>query len=71
MALDTLLRKHFIRHHGEGAAHQADFYRCMSCGGLITWKKIRSNTLCCAGRLTKTNPTWWEAFRLLVFPWTL
>jgi hypothetical protein len=68
---DAALRARFIRYHGEGEAHQADLYRCITCGRLMTWNRIRTRDVCCLGRLTKTNPTWWETVRLLAFPWTL
>ena len=66
-----MLREWFIRCHGEGEPHQADLYRCITCGRLITWKKIRTADLCCMGRVCRTNPTWWETIRLLAFPWTI
>ena len=72
MSIDTLLRNRFVRLHGEGESHQADLYRCVTCGRLITWKMIRAGDVkCCQGRLCKTSPTLWEAFRLIAFPWTV
>jgi len=68
---DKALRARFIRFHGEGEAHQADFYRCITCGRLMTWKRIRTRDVCCTGRLCKTNPTWWETVRILALPWTV
>ena len=67
-----MLRKRFVRLHGEGEAHQADLHRCVTCGRLVTWKRIRlGETVCCQGRLCKTNPSWWETVRLLALPWTV
>jgi DNA-directed RNA polymerase subunit RPC12/RpoP len=68
---EAKLRQWFVRRHGEGAANQADLYRCMTCGRLVTWNKIRSTKFCCMGRLVKSNPTWWETIRLFVFPWSV
>jgi hypothetical protein len=66
--IEGWLRKRFVKMHGEGAAHQADIYRCASCGKLVTWKKIRNADLCCQGHLNPTNPTMLEKFRLIAFP---
>lgn len=66
--LEGPARRRFVRLHGEGAPHQADLYRCNTCGGLITWKKITSADLCCQGHVVASNPTWLETIRLMVFP---
>lgn len=66
-----MLRKYFVKRHGEGAANQADFYRCMTCGKLHTWNKIRKGEVCCAHRLIPANPTWLETVRLFILPWTI
>lgn len=65
--LEAWLRKRFVKYHGEGEAHQADVYRCITCGNLITWKKIRTADLCCQGHVFPATPTWKETFRLM-FP---
>lgn len=67
-AIESFLRRRFVSMHGEGEAHQADIYRCNSCGKLVTWKKIRNADLCCQGHLNPTNPSMWEKLRLIVFP---
>lgn len=69
--LESWLRRRFIGYHGEGEPHQADVYRCQTCGRLITWNMIRSANVCCAGRLIPAQPTALEAFRLLALPWTV
>jgi len=66
-----MLRKLFVKFHGEGEAHQADLYRCITCGSLVTWNKIRSGELCCGGRVRPSNPTLLEKIQLLVAPWTI
>lgn len=66
---ETYLRRRFERLHGVGEQHQADVYRCQTCGKLRTWKHIRSADLCCMGRVIPSSPTKWEAVKLLVFPW--
>jgi len=68
--IEKLLRRRFIRLHGEGAEHQADVYRCANCAGLVTWKRIQAGDVCCSGRLTPTNPKFHEKIRLLVAPWS-
>lgn len=66
----VMLRKWFVYWHGEGEKHQLDLYRCLACHKLVTWTHIRSGKTCCPGRITPTNPTFLEAVRLLVLPWT-
>lgn len=69
--MSKLLRWWFVRNHGEGAVHQADVFRCHDCGKLRTWNHVVVGNLCCSGRLIPVNPTFFEAFRLLVLPWTV
>jgi len=69
--IETHLRKRFVRLHGEGEAHQADAYRCQTCGSLVTWNKIRSADLCCQGHVIPATPTWMETIRLLILPRTI
>ena len=66
---ETWLRRRFVARFGEGEPHQADFYRCYSCGRLRTWAHIRKPDLCCQGRLIPVNPTRWETVKILLFPW--
>ena len=69
--IEARLRKRFVARHGEGEAHQADVYRCQTCGRLITWNRIRNLNLCCQGRMFPTNPTRLEMVRLFLLPWTV
>ena len=69
--MEKWLHDWFVKWHGEGEAHQAQVYRCLSCGGLITWNKIRKAEMCCNGRIGPTNPKWWEKVKLLAFPWAV
>jgi hypothetical protein len=69
--LESFLRRHFVRLHGEGEPHQADVYRCQVCGSLVTHKKIAVADICCSGRVVPANPTWFEKFRLLALPWSI
>lgn len=64
-----MLRKLFVKWHGEGEGHQADLFRCEGCGGLVTWRMIREGRACCARRMRPTNPRFFEAIRLFIFPW--
>lgn len=66
-----MLRKWFVSWYGEGEAHQADLYRCLTCARLITWKRIRAGRTCCAGRIVPTEPRFVEKVRLMVLPWTI
>ena len=69
---ETWLRKRFVALHGEGAPHQADFYRCITCGALVTHNKIRTGKrLCCQGRVCPTEPTVLETVRVFLLPWTI
>lgn len=67
--MEKLFRRWFVALHGEGEPHQYDFYRCASCGNLLTWNRIRSGSRCCAGRAVPAEPKWWEAALLFVWPW--
>lgn len=69
--IESYCRKRFVRLHGEGEAHQADAYRCITCGRLVTWKKIRAADMCCQGHVFPATPTWLETLRLLVLPRTI
>ena len=68
MVAEQWLRKRFVDLHGEGEAHQADFYRCNVCGHLRTWNMIRKADVCCQGRLVPTTPTWWEMAKVFLLP---
>ena len=68
--MEEYLRKWLVKWHGEGAPHQAEFYRCLACSHLVRWKNIYAGDACCAGRMSPTTPRFWERIRLLVFPWT-
>ena len=62
--LEGKIRAYFVARHGEGAANQVDFYRCLTCSRLVTWHEIHKGKVCCAGRLAPTNPKWYEVIRL-------
>ena len=64
--LEAWLRARFVRMHGEGEENQADFYRCTTCGVLVTWHRIRRGRTCCAGHLVPTYPKWHEFARLML-----
>jgi hypothetical protein len=68
--LEGIVRRWFVSKHGEGAGNQPDFYRCLTCGKLATWNKIRSGNMCCSSRIVPTNPTFLETLRLFLLPWT-
>jgi hypothetical protein len=68
--IEAALRRRFEKLHGTGENNQWDVYRCMSCGRLITWNRIRSGRICCSGRVVPTNPRLLETIRLFVLPWT-
>ena len=69
--IEAHLRKRFVRLHGEGAPHQADLYRCQTCGTLTTHNKISKGDVCCQGHVIPATPTWMETFRLLAMPYTI
>jgi len=67
-----MLRRWFLKHHGEHEPHQFDLYRCSVCRGIVTHRMIRAGGCQCAGsHLSPTNPTAREVFRLMVLPWTV
>lgn len=60
------------RHHGEGAEHQSQFYRCLACHSVVTWRHILEGGCKCGGsRMSPTNPLFLEKCRLLFLPWTV
>ena len=66
-----MLRRWFVHWHGEGELKQADLFRCIACYKLVTWKHIRSGGCPCgASRIKPTNPSFLEATRLILLPWT-
>lgn len=69
--IERILSNWFVKHHGEGEPHQAQVYRCLQCGRLMTWTKIRKADICCTGRMSPTNPKLWEKIQLIVFPWSV
>ena len=70
-AVEAWLRRKFVAMHGEGAPHQADFYRCTVCARLTTWNMIRSANVCCEGHVVPAYPTKMEIVRLFLLPWTI
>jgi len=59
--------------HGQGAPHQADYYRCHGCRRLVTHVVIRQGG-CDCGMSNKLSPAvlrWQDKVRLLCLPWTL
>ena len=58
--LEAWVRKRFVEMHGEGAEKQYDFYRCYTCGSLVTWNMIKGNKLCCLRRVVPSGPKWYE-----------
>lgn len=65
----NLIERWFVYWHGRGAPHQDLLYRCTTCHGIITWKKIHSGKTCCGGRLATTDVQLKEKFMLLFLPW--
>ncbi len=68
--MQKLIRRWFVHLHGEGADNQYDFYRCITCGRLQTWKNMSTGNMCCGGRVRPTNPKVLEIIRLFLLPWT-
>ena len=65
--INKKLLERFERLHGKGAPHQAQLYRCTDCRKLITWRKIQVGDVCCRGRVSPTDPRWFEKIRLMAF----
>lgn len=65
--IEQALRKRFVRLQGEGELHQADVYRCISCGGIVTWNMIRENRACCGSRIRPADVKFKESIRLLLW----
>ncbi len=64
--IEAWLRQWFIARHGVGADNQADVYRCFTCARIRTWNQISRGDVCCMGRVIPSEPTIWEAVKLLV-----
>jgi hypothetical protein len=44
----------------------------MSCKKILTWKVINKGGCHCGGnKMSPTNPTVWEKFKILVIPWMI
>jgi hypothetical protein len=66
----NVLRQWFVYHHGEGAEHQLDLYRCMGCQALVTHRIIqRGGCACGMSKVRPTNPTFAETIGLFCLPW--
>lgn len=66
--LENALLRRFERLHGKGEPHQAQLYRCVDCHRVITWNQIKAGDVCCGGKISPTQPKWYEAVRLLALP---
>lgn len=58
---------------GERAWNQLQFYRCVACRSIVTWKRIRQEGGCKCGsaRISPTMPLFGEKLRLIFLPWTV
>lgn len=66
-------RRWLVWWHGEGEAHQYQFYRCHGCRRIVTHFHVRTGG-CRCGESIKVSParlTWHEKARLLYLPWTV
>lgn len=58
--------------HGKGETHQYQFYRCLACRAIVTWKDInQGGCKCGASRISPTYPRFGERMRLLLIPWSV
>jgi len=57
--------------HGEGEAHQYQFYRCHGCRALVTWHQIRAGGCPCheSSKISPTHLRLGAKARLLFLPW--
>lgn len=63
------LDRWFIYWHGIGGKDQYPVFRCQGCRRLITHNTIKQGMCGCGvNRVSPTNPTWWEQFKLFVLP---
>jgi hypothetical protein len=59
--------------HGEGEAHQYQFYRCHACRRLVTYHIIRSGGCTCheSSKISPTKLGLLSKARLLYVPWSV
>lgn len=69
--VDRLARTWLDRHHGlTREAHQYDFYRCLGCRRVVTWRRIKAGGCGCgSARISPAILTRLEKVRLLCLPW--
>jgi len=69
MDIKKFMYERFVKRHGKGEDNQSLIYRCLGCGHLVTWNKIRDGGCGCGvNRIVPTYPGIFEQFRLFVFP---
>lgn len=62
--------------HGEGAAHQPDYYVCHGCGKLVSHNGIRKGGCPCKQglgqqKLSPARMSVWQKWQIVVCPWTV
>ena len=60
--------------HGEGAAHQPDYYACHGCGKLVSHKGIQHGGCQCGRGQRKLSPvslTLKQKAQIVCLPWTV
>ncbi len=71
--IEATLGRWLVWWHGEGEAHQYQFYRCHACRRFVTWHVIRSGGCFCheSAKISPTKLRVRDKARLLLLPWTV
>jgi hypothetical protein len=70
--LERRIEAYLARWHGRGDTHQYEYYRCLGCRRIVTWRQISRGGCDCqlSNKLVPANVRWWELARMLVAPWS-
>ena len=71
--IDPIGRRWLAYWHGEGEAHQYQFYRCHGCRRMVTYHIIRSGGCRCfeSAKVSPTKLSVVDKVRLLYVPWSV
>ena len=73
LLIEVFGRPWLVWWHGEGEAHQYQFYRCHGCRAIVTHRHIRAGGCRCheSVKISPAKLRTGEKVRLLLLPWTV
>ena len=73
VCVHSLGRRWLAYWHGEGAAHQHQFYRCQGCRRLVTWHRIHRGGCRCqeSYKVAPAVLTLRDKAKVLLLPWSV